>query len=337
MEQKLLKQLPLKDNDDGTLPQIAISAETPVSVGENIVFNLTANPAPSGSDTLNVRVKISETGDFLTESAKDTPRVVPVAVGSSGGVLTLQTLSNAVVNADSKVTARVISEDTSSGATATYTIGADPVAEVYFAPILSVGDGTKVVERDSAMAIFPITASYNSNRITVYYTPTQSGTFLGGGLTAGTTISTELNFEGGTSAMLAVPIVNDETPEPDGSISVTIETDENMVNSALFATYTVAASPGNQGTVMVVDDESLPRISIVADSGGVAENEGPARFMLTTSELSSTTTLLINATPAEDGRDHLSDKVADSAADFSVEFSDPDGDGTYTGSIVSST
>ena len=328
---KTTETITIKDNDDDTLPQIAISSETPVSVGENIIFNLTANPAPTGGDTLNVRVKISETGDFLMESAKVTPREVSVDVGISGGVLSLQTLSNAVVNAEAQVTARVISEDTSSGATATYSIGANPVAEVYFAPILSVGDGTKAVERDGAMAVFPITASYDSNRITVYFTPTQSGNFLGGDLTAGATISTELDFEGGTSAMLAVPIANDEVSEPDGSITVSLEDDKSMLNGALLTTYIVAASPGNRGTVMVVDDESLPRISIVADSGGVAENEGPARFMLTTTELSSTTTLMINATPAEDGRDHLTDQVADSAADFSVEFSDPDGDGTYTG------
>ena len=139
-----------------------------------------------------------------------------------------------MVNAEAQVTARVISEDTSSGTTATYSIGANPVAEVYFAPILSVGDGTKAVERDGAMAIFPITASYNSNRITVFYTPTQSGNFLGGGLTADTTISTELDFEGGTSAMLAVPIANDELSEPDGSITVSLEDDKNMVNGALL-------------------------------------------------------------------------------------------------------
>ena len=75
---KITETITINDNDDDTLPQIAISSETPISVGENVIFNLTANPAPSGSDIINVNVKISETGDFLMESAKVTPRVMSV-------------------------------------------------------------------------------------------------------------------------------------------------------------------------------------------------------------------------------------------------------------------
>ena len=41
----------------------------------------------------------------------------------------------------------------------------------------------------------------------------------------------------------------------------------------------------------------------------------------------------INATPAEDGSDFLTDSVADIAKDFEVEFSDIDGDNTYTGEL----
>ena len=48
--------------------------------------------------------------------------------------------------------------------------------------------------------------------------------------------------------------------------------------------------------------------------------------MLSATGLSATTTLVINATPAEDGSDFLSDAIADTATEYSVEFSDSDND-----------
>ena len=76
----------------------------------------------------------------------------------------------------------------------------------------------------------------------------------------------------------------------------------------------------------------LPTITIVADSGSVAENAGPAKFKLTATGLTATTTLMINATPTEDGHDFLTYTVADSSANFPVEFSDQ-GNGTYIGEL----
>ena len=100
--------------------------------------------------------------------------------------------------------------------------------------------------------------------------------------------------------------------------------------------YTIPATP-TPGTVMVFDDDSLPVVSIVADSGEVAEDAGPAMFNLTATGLTATETLSINATPAENGADFLTDEVADTANNFPVEFTDPDGDSTYTGRLPIST
>ena len=83
--------------------------------------------------------------------------------------------------------------------------------------------------------------------------------------------------------------------------------------------------------VNVSDDDSLPLIAIKADNGDLAENAGPASFMLTATGLSASTTLSVNATPAEDGHDFLTDQVAGNAVNFPIPFSDPDGDNTYTG------
>ena len=47
------------------------------------------------------------------------------------------------------------------------------------APVLSIGNAKVVTEADQAMAMFPITASFSANAITVYFTPTQEGDFFG--------------------------------------------------------------------------------------------------------------------------------------------------------------
>ena len=203
------------------------------------------------------------------------------------------------------------------------------------APVLSIGDGTAVTEAVGAMAEFPVTASFNSDEITVYYTPTQpsqGGDFLGGSLSSERTTSVELDFEGGTSAMLEVPIASDDQTESDGSISVTLEDDQNRVGGQLVITYSVAADPNNRGTVAVTDDDSLPMVSIVADNGETAENARTAQFMLTAIGLTNDTTLNINATPAEEGGDFLTDAVA-SDTNFPVEF-EARSDGSYSGVLA---
>ena len=89
------------------------------------------------------------------------------------------------------------------------------------APVLSIGNGNEVTESDQAMAMFPVTANFNANEITVYFTPSDgTGDFLGGNLTDNVMISTTLNFAGSTNAMLAVPIANDDVNEEDGFITV---------------------------------------------------------------------------------------------------------------------
>ena len=97
-------------------------------------------------------------------------------------------------------------------------------------------------------------------------------------------------------------------------------------------TYKVAGAPNNSASVTVYDDEGLPVISMVPVSGNVAESTGIAQFMLTATGLSvDNTPLLVNATPAEDTGDFLTDAIAGTPADFSVIFSDLDRDNIYTG------
>ena len=73
-------------------------------------------------------------------------------------------------------------------------------------------------------------------------------------------------------------------------------------------------------------------VSIIADNGETAENARSAQFMLTAIGLTNDTTLNINATPAEDGGDFLTDAVA-TDTNFPVEF-EVRSDGSYAGVLA---
>ena len=195
------------------------------------------------------------------------------------------------------------------------------------APELEITAGSAVVEADNVSAQYVISTKVSPNSyITVRYDLTESANFIHN---EGIGKTQSLDFtNNATEATISIRIVNDNQSENDGTITVTLTDD-----TANPITYTLAAAPANTASVNIIDDESLPVVMIEADSGDVAENIGTANFNLTATGLSATTTLMINATPAEDGSDFLTNAIADTPDDFPVEFSDSDGDDTYTGTL----
>ena len=193
------------------------------------------------------------------------------------------------------------------------------------APELKITAGDPVVEADNVSANFAITSRVSPNDfVTVRYNSAESQNFVnfeGNGKTA------RLDFRNNaTEVTLPIEIVDDDTYEDNGTITVTLTAD-----TADRIKYTVAPSPNNSATMNVYDDESLPTIMISINNGEVAESDRMARFELTATNLSQTTTLMVNATPNEDGSDFLTDTVAGTEADFPVQFTDSDDDDTYTG------
>ena len=187
-----------------------------------------------------------------------------------------------------------------------------------------------ITEGDNVSAEFLISAMASANRIiTVRYSikKRNTGNFFNDD---GSIKKTNLDFRNGVkSTTFSIPIVNDEIPEPSNVATFVLIPDD-----APLKTYYIGPPPNNSSEVTIVDDDSLPVVSILPDSGEVAENVGSAQFMITaTGLIGSTPSLMINATPAEDGSDFLTDSVADTPDDFSVQFSGPDGDGTYTGEL----
>ena len=158
--------------------------------------------------------------------------------------------------------------------------------------------GNPVTEAEGAVATFLISASRSPNTtITLHYNLTESGNFID---IEGDNKDASLDFSNqATEVILPISIVNDTERENSGTITVTINEDTGTPQE-----YEVAATPRNIANVKVIDDESIPVIEIIPESGSVAENGGPAKFKLVAGRLSATTTLMINATPAEDGDNH---------------------------------
>ena len=126
-----------------------------------------------------------------------------------------------------------------------------------------------------------------------------------------------------TSMEIPYTIIGDDIGEKSEEFTITLG---NPTNGDITGENSIA-------TIRIIDDDSLPVVSIIPDSGEVVENVGIAKFRLTATGLTAITTLMINATPAEVEDDFLADEIIDTTKDFSVEFSDSDGDNIYTGEL----
>ena len=256
----------IKDNDVAGVSGITISGTSPVTEGDSAQFTLSANnPALTGDETISVRVQITETGDFLATPANVSPRITNVIIDSSGpGLLTLATTPDAIDEVDGNVTARIISEDLTGGASATYTIGENPTAEIVLQdnddPILPsiniVAANSPVDEADGAMAQFSITAttgtSGNTSPVMVDLLISQVGNFLENAPGTRSNISVTPGASGSeVSTPHSEPITNDLTNEPNGEIIAKIITKSE---------YAVGAM--NVARVEVNDDEEVPELVI---------------------------------------------------------------------------
>ena len=195
------------------------------------------------------------------------------------------------------------------------------------APELKIAAGNPKTEATGVSADFIVSAEVSpDDHVTVWYNLTESQNFLDN---EGDALTQSLDFTNeATEATLAVPLVSDDTAEDNGTVTITL-----IADRANEISYFAADSPNNTAAVIVYDDDSPPTIMIDADSGDVAENIGMAEFNLTATGLTGTTTIMVNATPSEDGADFLTDAIADTAKDFPVEFTDPDGDSTFNGTL----
>ncbi len=198
---------------DNDVPVVSVSGGDAVTEGGAATFTLTATPAPSAAITVNVDV--TQSGDFASIGQTGSRTV---SVGTTGtATFTVGTADDDTDEPDGGVTAAV------TAGTGYSPHAQDAEASVAVAdndvPVVSVSGGDAVTE--GGAATFTLTATpAPSAAITVNVDVTQSGDFASIGQTGSRTVSVGTT---GT-ATFTVGTVDDETDEPDGDVTATVNT-----------------------------------------------------------------------------------------------------------------
>ena len=210
--------------DDDT-PEITITAGSSVTEGTDATFTLTAAPTPHAA--LDVTVTISQTGDHATTGTQT------VTIPTTGTyTLTVATTNDNINEPDGTITATV---DTGTGYTvstsnsdATVNVADDDTPEITITAGSSVTEGTD--------ATFTLTAAPTPHAaLTVTVAVSQTGDHAATG-TQTVTVPTS-----GTHT-LTIPTTDDNTDEPDGTITATINTGTGYTISSSNSAATVAVA-----------------------------------------------------------------------------------------------
>ena len=269
------------DTQPPTEPVITITAGSDITEGTDATFTVTASPTPTTALTVNLTV--SQNGNFGATTGTDT--VIIPTTGSA--TFTVSTTNDSTDEPDGSVTATLSTGTgyTVSGSNNAATVSVSDDDPPRATPTISIAAGSSITE--GADATFTVTASPTpTTALTVNLTVSQGGNF-------GATIGADtVTIPTTGSATFTVSTTNDNTDEPNGSITATLSTGTG---------YTVSGS-NNAATVAVSDDDdpppAPPTISIAAGSG-VTEG-GSATFTVTASP-TPTTALTVNLTVSQSG------------------------------------
>ena len=268
----------LKSQEQQQEPAVTVSAGTsPVTEGGSATFTLTATPPPAAD--LAVNVTVATDGDYGITAGSRTVTIPP----TGSATLTLATTDDATDEPDGSVSATVTDGDgytVGSSASGSVTVRDDDVPPPD-TPAVTIAAGTSPVTEGGA-ATFTVTATpAPAADLPVAVTVTTAGDW---GVTAG---ARTVTIDTTGSATLTLATTGDNTDEPDGSVTVT-------VNDA--AGYTVG-DPASD-TVAVRDDD-VPVVTIAADTASVTEG-GSASFTLTANPVPAAP-LAVSVTVATDG------------------------------------
>ncbi|WP_420436406.1 PEP/pyruvate-binding domain-containing protein [Candidatus Poriferisocius sp.] len=220
-------------------PEISIAAGSDVTEGTAATFTLTASPAPTTA--LSVSVTVAQSGSFGVSTGA---RTVTIPTGGSY-TLTVATTDDTTDEADGSVTATVGSGtgytvSSSAGAATVAVSDDDDAAPPPNTPVISIVGGTAVTEGGNAT--FTITASPAPTApLTVSLTVSQSGNYY---LLPGTTT---IQMASSGTYTLRLGTRDDSTDEPDGSLTVTVDSGTG---------YTVSSAQG--AATVAVSDNDLP-------------------------------------------------------------------------------
>ena len=266
------------DDPPPATPNISIVAGSSITEGSDATFTVTASPAPATALTVNLTV--SQSGSFGATTGTDT--VIIPTTGSA--TYTVSTTNDNTDEPDGSVTATL---STGTGYTVSASSNAATVAvsdddPPRATPTISIAAGSSITE--GADATFTVTASPTpTTALTVNLTVSQGGNF-------GATIGADtVTIPTTGSATYTVSTTNDNTDEPNGSVTATLSTGTG---------YTVSGS-SNAATVAVSDDDDPPPTISIAAGSGVTEGSH-ATFTVTASP-APTSPLTVNLTVSQSG------------------------------------
>ncbi len=200
-------------------PTVTLSGGSPVTEGGGAVFTLTATPAPASD--IQVPVTVSETGSFAA-SGEAGARTVTVGAGGTAD-FTVATDDDDADEADGSINVTLTSgEDYTVGSAASASVAVldNDTPEVN---ITAVSGGT-----EGANATFTLTATpAPASNLAVSVTVTATGDY--GVATGARTVTIPTTG----SATLAVATVDDSTDEPNGSVTLTLNSGDGYAVGAL--------------------------------------------------------------------------------------------------------
>ncbi|MYK73042.1 MAG: hypothetical protein F4017_00365, partial [Acidimicrobiaceae bacterium] len=237
---------------DDDVPELSVAAGGDVTEGTAAGFTISASPSASSEVTVNYTV--TQSGSYVSSGDRGSQTV---ALSGGSATVSVPTQADSADEADGSVT---VTLNTGSGysvsntsSAATVNVSDDDVPE------LSVTAGAAVTEGTAAS--FTINASPSAaSQITVRYTVTQSGSYVSSSDRGSQTVTLT-----GASAAVSVPTQADSTDEPDGSVTVTLNTGSG---------YSVS-NTSSAATVNVSDDDDPPA-TVLTVTGGAAVTEGAA-------------------------------------------------------------
>ena len=256
----------VSDDDDPppATPVIGIAAGSGVTEGADATFTVTASPAPATALIINLTV--SQSGNFGATTGADT-----VTIPTTGSAtFTVSTTNDSIDEPEGSVTATLSTgtgytvSGLNSAATVAVSDDDDPPAVT---PTISVAAGSSITEGSDAR--FTVTASPTpTSALTVNLTISQSGSF------GSTTGSRTITVPTSGSFTFTVSTTNDNTDEPNGSITATLTTGTG---------YTV--STNSIATVAVSDNDPAPsgRPTVTVSDASGSEADGHLTFTVTLS------------------------------------------------------
>ena len=223
---------------------------------------------------LNIQIELSP-AELVVGSAIKTVSL-PASDPDLSQTLTIQLANNHTHDQRRALTATLLAGDNYNIDEGTGNqVSIDIIEDDY--PTLFISGGDPVSEGDS-VEFTVIATRIPSEDTLIQYTPSEiNSNFLA--IPSNQPIRERLVFEQEVEAFVAtivIPVEDDDIFEPDGTISVSLNTSEG---------YIVAANPNNTASI-VVEDNDIPELSIAAGPS-VNESSGIATFNVTSTKLPS--------------------------------------------------